>query len=431
MTYLYAPPVDTAWSAVVGEQQIILVDSLDVSLLDTLWAKRSLGVQAAVETLSARGLSATPAFAIVEWTADDDNRPGARVIVRGPVSITLGTPAGTETVSGVRVSTWAERYCDDVVDCVVIVDNATTADQLPIVEGVVRAAQLSCSQVAAASTPIAAVASVSASAPTAAPVPAAVPEPAPVPVSAPAAEPSAPFSEVTIVDRPADIDDESIQDVASSIEVEDNSSGYDYLFGETVVRDISTAAAGQDVGDDESLAGQENATSVVEDLIGKVPTSASASDAAAAVDPEGDHDGMTIMTSDLADLRAARSKERTEAPPAPEQQKLYLQMSTGARESLTQPILIGRAPTVSKVSSGALPRLVTIPGDKDISRNHVQIVVEGGTAVVTDLHSRNGTHVALPGRPSQRLRAGEPTTIIVGTVIDLGGEVTLTVGEDA
>ena len=56
-------------------------------------------------------------------------------------------------------------------------------------------------------------------------------------------------------------------------------------------------------------------------------------------------------------------------------------------------------------------------------------VVEGGTVVVTDLHSRNGTHVVLPGKSPQKLRQGEPTTVIVGTVVDLGGGVTFTVSE--
>ncbi|QAV69893.1 FHA domain-containing protein [Salinibacterium sp. UTAS2018] len=149
-------------------------------------------------------------------------------------------------------------------------------------------------------------------------------------------------------------------------------------------------------------------------------------------DSEGDHDGLTIMTSDLLSHRAASSGARVVGAAAPlveSQPVLYLDVSTGSRELLTQPILVGRSPSVSKVSSGALPRLVTIPGDKDISRNHVQVAVEGGTVVVTDLHSRNGTLVVLPGRQPQRLRAGEPTAVIVGTVIDLGGDVTLVVGE--
>jgi pSer/pThr/pTyr-binding forkhead associated (FHA) protein len=86
---------------------------------------------------------------------------------------------------------------------------------------------------------------------------------------------------------------------------------------------------------------------------------------------------------------------------------------------------------VSKVSGGQVPRLVSLgSADQDISRNHVQFQVEGDTVVVTDLHSRNGTIVVLPGKPPQKLRQGEPTAVIVGTVVDLGGGVTLTVCED-
>nr|WP_255453762.1 FHA domain-containing protein [Cryobacterium sp. HLT2-28] len=66
-----------------------------------------------------------------------------------------------------------------------------------------------------------------------------------------------------------------------------------------------------------------------------------------------------------------------------------------------------------------------------MSRNHVRITVEGETVVVTDLHSRNGTVIVLPGKPPQKLRGGESTSVIVGTVVDLGGGVTLSVGQDA
>ena len=43
--------------------------------------------------------------------------------------------------------------------------------------------------------------------------------------------------------------------------------------------------------------------------------------------------------------------------------------------------------------------------DQDISRTHARVALEGGTVVVTDLHSRNGTLVALPGKEPQKLRA--------------------------
>jgi pSer/pThr/pTyr-binding forkhead associated (FHA) protein len=95
---------------------------------------------------------------------------------------------------------------------------------------------------------------------------------------------------------------------------------------------------------------------------------------------------------------------------------------------LDRPVLIGRSPSVSQVSGGSMPRLMIVgTGDQDISRNHAQVALEGDTVVVTDLHSRNGTLVVLPGKSPQKLRAGEPTAVIVGTVIDLGGGVTITV----
>jgi pSer/pThr/pTyr-binding forkhead associated (FHA) protein len=68
--------------------------------------------------------------------------------------------------------------------------------------------------------------------------------------------------------------------------------------------------------------------------------------------------------------------------------------------------------------------------NQDISRTHAQIAFEGGTVVVTDLHSSNGTFVAVPGRSPQKLRAGEPTPVVVDTVIDLGDGATLTVRVD-
>ncbi|KAB1659723.1 FHA domain-containing protein [Pseudoclavibacter chungangensis] len=74
-----------------------------------------------------------------------------------------------------------------------------------------------------------------------------------------------------------------------------------------------------------------------------------------------------------------------------------------------------------------MPQYVRIVGSSDISRNHVRIEVTGGVVVVSDLHSRNGTDIVMPGRPPQRLRAGEPTAVMPGTVVDLGSGIAFTV----
>lgn len=111
-------------------------------------------------------------------------------------------------------------------------------------------------------------------------------------------------------------------------------------------------------------------------------------------------------------------------PPVVPQPLLSLELPDGSREPLDTVVLVGRAPT-----AGAAGRAVRLQGDGDISRNHARVEVEGGTVVVTDLGSRNGTIVRIPGRPAQRLRDGEPTPVLVGTVIDLGGGFELSVRE--
>lgn len=141
----------------------------------------------------------------------------------------------------------------------------------------------------------------------------------------------------------------------------------------------------------------------------------SATEAAPAAEV-GDHDGLTVMSGDIQRMRA-------------EHGGFVLKINGGATEPLTDLALVGRAPSVSKVSGDRVPKLITVGNaDQDISRNHVQFAVEGDTVVVTDLHSRNGTLIVLPGKPPMKLRQGEPTSVIVGTVVDLGGGVTMTVG---
>jgi len=178
---------------------------------------------------------------------------------------------------------------------------------------------------------------------------------------------------------------------------------YDYLFGDTMFRGVVDAAV-------HAPEEEEAVAPVVDDAL---------------------HDGETVMTSDVAKLRAKRKPRTSEPPVPPAAQQLVLVLPTGVREPLTQPILVGRNPTVNKVSGGQLPRLLTVgTADQDISRNHAQFSLEGGTVVVTDLHSRNGTSVVMPGKSPQKLRAGEPTSVIVGTVVDLGGGIEITVDED-
>jgi hypothetical protein len=130
-------------------------------------------------------------------------------------------------------------------------------------------------------------------------------------------------------------------------------------------------------------------------------------------------------------LRASRRHAHPESTTGPAAADgFYLELPGGTREPLNQPILVGRSPSVSKVSSGQIPRLLTIAGEQDISRNQAQFTLDGDAVIVTDLHSRNGTSVTVPGETRRLLPQGEPTPVPVGTVVDLGGGALLVIGKE-
>jgi hypothetical protein len=135
-----------------------------------------------------------------------------------------------------------------------------------------------------------------------------------------------------------------------------------------------------------------------------------------------------VAAADIRQLREAGDAARGPAPASDRpvdgraDHRLALRMPDGSFEPITADLLLGRAPAIGRVAGSRVPRPVVIgAGDPDISRTHVRIAVEGGTAVVTDLESRNGTHVVAPGQAPVRLRPSEPTPVLPETVIDLGG----------
>jgi hypothetical protein len=392
-----------------------------VAMASELWEALGLAtpVQAVLDILARRGVTASPDFAL---TVVDDGGD-AVVLVRGSGVVGVDSTAGKTRLDGSTVSTWHETRVPAVSSIELgSADSASesqpgslrlesgivwasAATLVPEVATAAAVAPAIAADAAPASVPMVAeltlVREVEKPEPTApalvAAAPVAIPPAAAAPAPAPAAAP-----ENTIVEPP---------ESASGTE------GYSHLFEETVVRSIEDAAVRPA---EESIEGSAE--------------SPAESTAAASSDLPGDHDGLTLVSGDVAKLKRERAASSVASPPsmvpvAPAVPPMYLTLSTGGREPLTQPILVGRSPSATKVSSGEVPRLVTIPGDQDISRNHARVAVEGDTVVVTDLHSRNGTSVILPGKSPQVLRPGEPTSVIVDTVIDLGGGVTLTVTE--
>lgn len=471
----YTPGTPAEWLLLAADTGFLFVDTQSAhdsaspdSLLEALTSDEP--VQSILDVLASHGLGSTPPFALVQWTSDDS----AQVLVRGSATVTVVTATGEVVLTGSGVSTWRETTVDGVES--VRAGEETADDALPLEIGAVWATGASSapgvaaserpSRPAASSTSkpdadaagaaatdsgsdsdtdaessrparkrpptarsLAAAAAAEAKAaatPEAATPDAASTDAAPtVAVSVAAPSTDAPPTTPAIIEVPVPegVTEQTISEApelssppslgsnpppaAAQDERQAEADLYGHLFEETIVRSIEDAAVRPPEEDED------------------------AENDAASGDVEGDHDGMTVMSGDLAELRASRGATSDDAPSIPESRSLFLELSTGGREPINGPILVGRSPSVSKVSSGQVPRLVTIPGDQDISRNHAQFALEGDTVVVTDLHSRNGTTVILPGKTPQLLRQGEPTAVLVDTVIDLGGGVTLTVREEA
>ncbi len=411
---------DATWHALVGAHGLLVVEPSAGAELAVLTPALDGddALTTVLDGLLARGVAAAPAFALVTWTGSSDEPGELRIVVRGEVSAIATSADGEVRVSGSGVRTWNERSATAVTgfrlrtpagewsagSCRSSADGELAADgDLPV------AGDLAASGVAGLE-PREQVAPI-----------VAVPDP-----------------EATIVPGVVDAlaDDEVEPPVPGpalgAVGAPGSDGEYDQLFGDTLYRTVSGAAVRDEEEDDED-ASPFAAPPLVPALGG---ASASAAPEATRED-EGDHDGMTVMTEDVRALRAgARAAGGDVAPtpaPAPAsapETAFALELGTGAIEPLTRPVVVGRAPSASAVSGGEVPKLLTIGGDdQDISRTHARVAVEGGTVVVTDLHSRNGTLVTIPGKPPQRLRAGEPTSVLTGSVIDFGGGVTLTVRE--
>ena len=385
----FTPGVVGSTLAIVSGARLLLVRvDDDAAAIDALWTAIGSGesLQSTLDVLTANGLSKAPAFALAEVTSDGAGGSTINCIVRGDVSLDIATTAGPRSVDAVRATTWVEETVGGV-ESFTASGGAAVGSPLPVAVGAVWASSLSWT-VGDGSAPVAPVALV-------APVAEVTPV-TPVEPLAPEPPVAATVAEHTI----------TAQTVTSAvIEDEIGASAYDKLFEEeTVVRSIEDAAVRPETEDEHE------------------PSAPSQG---------GDHDGMTVMTSDIAKLRAGRKTKQTEEPPPPPSPRYLLHLSTGSVEVLDGTALVGRAPSVSKVSGGTVPKLIAIPGNQDISRNHVQFSVEGDTVVVTDLNSRNGTSIVLPGKPPQLLRQGETSSVLAGTLVDLGGGITITVGQES
>ncbi len=105
----------------------------------------------------------------------------------------------------------------------------------------------------------------------------------------------------------------------------------------------------------------------------------------------------------------------------------YLVMSTGGRIKLDRSVLMGRGPSLDRYTGTETPHLVKVPSPtNDISRNHLEVNLDGWQVRVIDLNSKNGTVIRLPGRDVERLRPEVASIIEPGTFVMLSDEVSFT-----
>lgn len=369
----YEPNDPSGWLAVTAPGRLVVVDSRDDSLAGPLWAAVERGgatlAQAVLEVLTAGGLAATPSFALVEWR-DEDASGDARFIVRGPLRVAVTTTDGEVTLTGEGVSTWSERPLTGVDGFELRVGGAAGVARLPLGSGAARMAAIARVADGAAAT---------------------------------AEDASA------VVDVPA-ADEETVV------------APFDAAFEAAAAPETPEAPAPEP-------APEPAPKPAAEAPVHTIAPPSYVTDSLPNANRAGDHDGLTVMSGDLDLGSRPRQQPAAEATIA-HLGEFYLKLADGRTEPYAGTVIVGRAPSASKVSAASIPHLVTVDNDEhDISRNHVQFTLEGDTAVVTDLHSRNGTLITLPGKGQQKLRAGEPTAVIVGTLVDLGGGVTLTVGQ--
>ncbi len=398
MNFTYTPGTDSA-ATVLARPDLVVLTTADAPRLDALWQAIDGGADAAamLDALTAGGISSTPDFVLVSGLG----AASSVVMARGALTVTVRRGPESHVVDGSTVSSWVETRLDGVTGVQLGSAPSGDARRLPLVHGAVAAMAVAWGEQDA---PAESMPAPEASAPvTLAPVSPAPVEPTPVeptrvePLrsnelpSPPTTEATLGPAAMTIAPPPESADDASPPEPAAA-------SGYDHLFGATVMRSVEEAAV--------RIEDQDSGSS------------------------DGDIADRTVVVADIAALRAQRRAARGHTPPVPTAPRFAVDLPSGEREVLDQSIIVGRAPSASRVSGSAVPRLVTLTTpNQDISRSHVQISVEGDTVVVTDLHSMNGTLVTVPGRSPQRLREGEPTTVITGTVLDLGDGAVLVVKE--
>ncbi|MBB5957465.1 hypothetical protein FHS29_004060 [Saccharothrix tamanrassetensis] len=97
-----------------------------------------------------------------------------------------------------------------------------------------------------------------------------------------------------------------------------------------------------------------------------------------------------------------------------------LRLSTGEVISLDRSVILGRDPQVADRGSTGPHAIRLANQGNDISRNHVEVRLDGWDVLVVDLGSKNGTTVIAPGWSPQELAGLIPAILTPGSRVMVG-----------
>ncbi|ROS31034.1 FHA domain-containing protein [Cellulomonas sp. PhB150] len=441
------------WTAVACPGFVALLDpSVPAETVRSVWERGADGVLGALAVLARQGFEGLPGFALVAVRGQR-----VHVVQRGDVEVVVSSAVGSRTLTADGVTTWTEQVLEPATAVELRVAGSSADESAwPLGDGAAAASAVQVSLVPAeaaeGTAAIPAVAAELVAEPVAEPVatePVAAESVAAEPVAvAPVAaeqEPVAAEPEPEAPEPVAAVEPEPEPEPEPELEPEpDDAPALVPLESEPtpVVPAPAPVPTQQSAPAPEPTPAPVATPAFAATEPGTGPsTSPTALPALVSVGASSvdDHDGLTILSTDLAAIRErlpswAADWTGGEAVPGPFEAPKQdgpvpqLVLSTGLVVPLDRSVLLGRAPQVARVTNSELPHLVTVPSpQQDISRTHAEVRVENGQVLVTDLASTNGVHVTKQGEGARRLHPGEATVVEAGHVVDLGDGVTFTV----
>ncbi len=467
------------WYAVVGGGVVVVLDpTTPAQVVQDVWraAPERGGLTAQLEVLLGQGISGLRAFAAVDLTGGR-----AHVALRGDVEVTLTVGDEAQVLAARDVVTWSEHVAARPEVVTVRAGAARSSsvpagEALPVVAGVVRAGGVQVRLSAPTGTAPGPTTGTTSDAIDPAPArPDLTVLPAPRPAASRAVEPQPESLDAAVRTAPAPTPTPTPTPAPTPTPVSalpvDVLPAEPSALGADPFERVVTATTPEHAAADTAPDGFARVSTGVHGHAPETPQEVGAPAVPAPGPVVEDHDGLTIVTGDLAAIRqhlpswatahgpgaapwtgalpAAQPRDPAVAtaggllvpthlaggtgtaladsgPTRPSSPCIVL--STGQTVPLDRVVLIGRAPQATRVSSRDVPRLVTVPSpEQDISRTHAEVRVEGRLTLVTDLDSTNGVTVIAGDGSVRTLPAGVPSPVIPGDVVDLGDGVTFVV----